>query len=112
MEEVTNTRLICIGCDDDFQMKWIRKIIDTNPSFDGDKLSFVIIGSNSRVEISTMDFNRLENVAKRITAPKGRSAISTDKAYIYIKEENGGEKIMGVVERCHIRKYAPMFDEV
>jgi hypothetical protein len=70
MEEVTNARLICIGCDDHFQMKWIRKIIDTNPSFDGDKLSFVIIGSNSRIEISTMDFNRLENVAKRITAQK------------------------------------------
>ena len=28
MEEVTNTRFICIGCDDDFQMKWVKKIID------------------------------------------------------------------------------------
>ena len=108
MEEVTNTHLICIGCDDDFQMKWIRKIIDTNPSFDGDKLSFVIIGSNSRVEISTMDFNRLENVAKRITAPKGRSAISTDKAYIYIKEVGGGEKLMGILTHNRIKTFVPV----
>jgi hypothetical protein len=112
MEEVTNTRLICIGCDDDFQMKWIRKIIDTNPSFDGDKLSFVIIGSNSRVEISTMDFNRLENVAKRITSPKGRSAISTDKAYIYIKEVGGHEKLLGVLTHKRVKSFAPMHDKV
>ena len=108
MEKVTNTRLICIGCDDNFQMKWIRKIIDTNPIFDEDKLSFVIIGSNSRIEISTMDFNRLENVAKRITVPKGRSAISTDKAYIYIKEVGGGEKLMGVLTHNRIKTFVPV----
>lgn len=108
MEEVTNTRFICIGCDDNFQMKWVKKIIDTNPCFDGDKLSFVIIGSNSRVEISTMDFNRLENVAKRITAPKGRSAISTDKAYIYIKEVDGNEKLIGILTHNRIKTFVPV----
>lgn len=108
MEKVTNTRFICIGCDDNFQMKWIKKIIDTNPSFDGDKLSFVIIGSNSRIEISTMDFNRLENVAKQITVPKGRSAISTDKAYIYIKEVGGVETLMGVLTHNRIKTFVPV----
>ena len=55
-----------------------------------------------------MDFNRLENVAKRITVPKGRSAISTDKAYIYIKEVDGNEKLIGVLTHNRIKTFVPV----
>lgn len=107
-KEVVNTRLICIGCDDEYQMKWVRKIIDTNPVFVENQFSFVIIGSQSRIEVNTMDFKRLEDIAKRITIPKGRSAISTDKAYIYIKEVDGSDKLMGVLTHNRIKTFVPV----
>ena len=107
-KKVVSTRLICIGCDDEYQMKWVRKIIDTNPIFVDNQLSFVIIGSNSRIEVNTMDFKRLENIAKRITVPKGRGSVSTDKAYIYIKEIGGGDKLMGVLTHNRIKTFVPV----
>lgn len=107
-KEVVNTRLICIGCEDEYQMKWVGKIIDTNPIFIDNQFSFVIIGSQSRIEVNTMDFNRLENIAKRITVPKGRSAVSTDKAYIYIKEVSGKDKMIGVLTHNRIKTFVPV----
>ena len=50
-------------------------------------------------------------IAMKSTYPRGRGALTVDKARIYIKEEDGGEKLLGVVTHKHIRKYAPMYDE-
>ena len=107
-KEVVNTRLICIGCDDEYQMKWVKKIADTNPIFNQNKLSFVIISSQSRVEIDTLNFKRLEECAKKLTAPKGRSAVSTDKSYIYIKEIDGNEKLIGILTHNRIKNFVPI----
>ena len=110
MEEkaVMNTRFICIDSQDEYCIKWHKKIIDTNPVFDKNgKLSFAIIGSQSRMEINTLDMNYLEKCAKLLTCPKGRSAISTDKAYIYIKEIDGKETMLGVLTHNRIKTFVP-----
>ena len=110
MEEkmTTTTRFICIDSRDEYSIKWHRKIIDTNPIFDRNgKLSFAIIGSQNRMEINTLDMKYLEKCAKLMTRPKGRSAISTDKAYIYIKEINGTETMLGVLTHNRIKTFVP-----
>ena len=106
------THLIVTDQWDEYGVKWYGKIADSNPLFKNNLPIFVIITKQGRVELNTLNLKEVEKVAKRMAFPRGRGSITTDKAYIYIKEENGGEKIMGVVERCHVRKYAPMFDEV
>ena len=50
--------------------------------------------------------------AKKITCPRGRAAVTTDKAYIYIQEVDNHETLVGVVTHNHVKKYAPMFDPV
>ena len=54
----------------------------------------------------------LEDCAKRLTNPRGRSAISDDSAHIYIKEINGAEKLMGVLFHRRVKTFAPMYDRV
>ena len=110
MEEkvMVNTRFICIDSQDEYYMKWHRKIIDTNPVFNKNgKLSFAIVGNQSRMEIDTLDMNYLEKCAKLMTRPKGRSAISADKAYIYIKEIDGKETMLGVLTHNRIKTFVP-----
>lgn len=105
---VVNTRFICIDSQDEYYINWHKKIIDTNPIFDKNgKLSFVIIGSQSRMEINTLDIKYLEKCAKLLTCPKGRSAVSTDKAYIYIKEIGGKETMIGVLIHNRIKTFVP-----
>lgn len=55
---------------------------------------------------------RIENCAKRLTRPKGRSAITTDTARIYIKEEDDKETLLGVLTHNHVKTYAQMYDKV
>jgi hypothetical protein len=115
MEEkmTTTTRFICIDSRDEYSIRWFTKIIDTNPVFNKNgKLSFAIIGSKGRMEINTLDMNYLEKCAKLLTSPKGRSSISTDKAYIYIKEVGGYEKLLGVLTHKRVKSFAPMHDKV
>ena len=47
-----------------------------------------------------------------MTYPKGRSALTTDTANIYIKQQDGSEKILGTLTHDHIKKFAPMYDAV
>ena len=54
----------------------------------------------------------LERRAKLITEPRGRGAVSTDTARIYIREENGHDKLLGKVVHDRVKTYAPMFDKV
>lgn len=74
--------------------------------------TFVVVGSKGRVEVNTVDMNYLEDCAKRLTNPRGRSAISDDSAHIYIKEINGAEKLMGVLFHRRVKTFAPMHDIV
>ena len=110
MEEkmTTTTRFICIDSRDEYSIRWFAKIIDTNPVFNKNgKLSFAIIGSKGRMEIDTLDMNYLEKCAKLLTSPRGRSSISTDKAYIYIKEVGDKEKLLGVLTHNKVKTFVP-----
>ena len=106
---VTNTHFICINSENEYETKWFKKITDTNPKFDKNgKLTFVIIGNQNRMEINTLNMTYLVDCAKLLTRPKGRAAITTDKAYIYIKEVNEEEKMIGVLIHNHIKTFVPV----
>ena len=55
---------------------------------------------------------RIENCAKLLTHPKGRSAISSDVSRIYIKEVNGNDFLLGTMTHTNVKTFAPMYDKV
>ena len=114
MHEVkVKTHLIVTDTHNEYHMNWCGKIFDAKPLLNENGLPiFVIVGSEGRVEVSTLDMNYLEDCAKRLTNPRGRSAISYDSAHIYIKEINGAEKLMGVLSHRRVKTVAPMYDRV
>ena len=111
-ETLVKTHLIIKDIHDEYHMNWCGKIFGTKPALNKEGLPiFSIIGSESRIEVSTIDMNHLERCAKLLTHPRGRSAISADKAYIYIKETNGNEKLLGILTHKRIKNFAPMYDK-
>lgn len=113
MEEVLiKSHLIVTDVHEEYNIKWIGKILDTKPKFKNGKPIFVIVGGKGRTELNTTDMSRIEKCAKMYTQPKGRSAITTDTARIYIVEENGEEKLLGVLTHNHVKTFAPMYDKV
>ena len=114
MQEVmVKTHLIITDIHEEYHMNWCGKLIDAKPTFDKNGLPiFIIISSKSRVEMSTVNMNHLENCAKRLTCPKGRKAVSSDKAYIYLKEVDGNEKLLGILTHKRVKSFAPMYDAV
>lgn len=113
MEEVRiKSHLIITEIHDEYSMNWCGKVYDAKPEFKNDKPVFVIVGSRGRTELATTDMIRLEEVAKMLTEPKGRAAVTSDVARIYIKEVDGNEKLLGIMTHKHIKSYAPMFDKV
>ena len=114
MQEImVKTHLIITDIHDEYHMNWCGKLFDAKPALNEKGLPmFVIIGSQSRMEISTIDINYLEKCAKKLTYPKGRSAVSVDKAYIYIKEIGGNEKLLGILTHKRIKSFAPMHDKI
>lgn len=109
---MVKTHLIVTSIHEEFTIKWCGRIIDTKPIFKNDMPIFTIISSVSRVELNTCDMKRVEECAKKITCPRGRAAMTTDKAYIYIQEVDNHETLVGIVTHNHVKKYAPMFDPV
>jgi hypothetical protein len=93
-------------------MNWCRKIVDAKPELKDGKPIFIIIGSKGRIELNTIDINRLERAAKALTYPKGHASVTTDTARIYIKETNGNEMLLGVMTHKNVKTFAPMFDKV
>lgn len=113
MEEVlVKSHLIITEIHDEYSMNWCGKVYDAKPLFKDDKPVFVIISSYARTELATTDMIRLEEVAKMLTRPKGRAAVTSDVARIYIKEVDGNEKLLGIMTHKHIKSYAPMYDKV
>ena len=114
MHEVkVKTHLIVTDTHSEYHMNWCGKILDSKPLLNDIGLpTFIVVGSKGRVEVNTVDMNYLEDCAKRLTNPRGRSAISYDSAHIYIKEINGAEKLMGVLFHRRVRTFAPMHDRV
>ena len=113
MQEVmVKTHLIVTDIHEEYHIDWFGKISDTKPLFKNDLPIFVIIGSKARIELNTVDIKMVEESAKRLTRPRGRQAITTDTARIYIKEEDGKETYIGKVIHNHIKQYQQMYDPV
>lgn len=107
------THLIVTNQYEEYSVKWHRRLLDSNPKLiNGVPLFILIRHSGGRMELNTIDLPYLEKAAKKFTFPRGRGSVTTDKTDIYIKEVDGNEKLMATVTHNHIRKYAPMYDEI
>lgn len=111
-EVLVKTHLIVKDVHDEYHINWCGKILDAKPKFKNDKPIFVIVSSGGRMELNTTDMKKIEKCAKMLTRPKGRSAVSTDTARIFIVEEDDNEMLLGVVTHDHIKTFAPMYDKV
>ena len=110
---MVKTHLIIKDIQNEYHMNWCGKLFDAKPALnENDIPTFIIVGSQSRIELSTIDINYLERCAKKLTSPKGRGAVSIDKAYIYIKEVGGNEKLLGILTHKRVKTFAPMYDKV
>ena len=113
MQEVlVKMHLIITDIHNEYHMNWCGKLIDAKPVLKNGLPVFVIVGSRGRIELNTIDMDQLEKTAKLLTQPKGRSAVSTDKARIFIKEVDGNEMLIGVLTHDNIKTFAPMYDKV
>ena len=114
MQEImVKTHLIIKDIHEEYHMNWCGKLFDAKPALNENGMpTFIIVGSQSRIELNTIDINYLERCAKKLTSPKGRGAVSTDKAYIYIKEIDGNEKLLGILTHKRVKTFAPMYDKV
>lgn len=106
------SHLIVTDTHDEYNIKWCGRILDAKPKIKNGRPIFVIVSSKGRMELNTADMAMIEKSAKRLTRPKGRSAVTTDKARIFIKEENDNEKLMGILTHYHVKDFAQMYDKV
>ena len=114
-EKMIKSHLIVTDIHDEYHISWCGKIAEAKPKFKNGKPIFIIIGSKNsegRIELNTTNMKEIEECARLLTNPKGRSAVTTDTARIFIKEENGSEKLLGVLTHNHVKSYAPMYDKV
>ena len=111
-EVAVKTHLIITDIHEEYHIKWCGSVKDTKPIIENGKPIFVIRSKLGCVELNTTDTKHLEDTAKRMTSPKGRSAITTDTASIYIKQVDGTEKVLGILTHDHIKHFAPMYDKV
>lgn len=114
MQEVkVKTHLIISDIHEEYDIKWIGKFKDVQPALNEDGLPlFIIISDDSRVELNTMSMKDIEECAKRIAHPKGRSAVTTAISRIYLRDINGSDKYMGSVIHRRVKQYQQMFDTV
>ncbi len=113
MQEVlVKTHLVITDIHDEYHMNWCGKIVEANPLLKNGLPIFVVVGTRGRVELNTIDMSRIEHIAKLMTQPKGRSAVSVDTSHIYIKEIDGNEMLLGTMTHKNIKAFAPMFDKV
>jgi hypothetical protein len=114
MQEIAvKSHLIITDIHNEYHMNWCGKIRDVEPLFDEQgRPIFAIVSSESRIEVCTTSMTYLEECAKKITRPKGRSAVSADRAYIYIKTVDRDEKLMGILTHNRVKTFAPMYDKV
>lgn len=112
------THLIVTDKWDDFyveQYPTFPRLKDLNVKlFDG-KPCFVITtknGAHGRIEIPTFDYNYIIKQAIKDTMPRGRSAITKDEAYIWVKTADKGEVQIAKIRHVYNKKFAPMYDPV
>lgn len=113
MEEVLiKSHLVVTDVQDQYDMRWTGRVYDTQPEFKNGKPIFIIISGYARTELNTTDMVRLEETAKILTRPKGRTAVTSDIARIYIKEIDGKETLLGTLTHKRVKSYAPVYDKV
>ena len=111
MQEVMlKTHLICSDVHEEYFVKWCGKLMDAQPLLKNDLPIFIVVGSNGRMELNTIDIKMIEKCAKSLCHPRGREAITSDCARIYLLEEDGNERLMGKVFHNHVKQYQQMFD--
>lgn len=111
-EVLIKTHLIIKDIHEEYIMKWCGSIIDAKPLIENGKPVFIIRSKEGFIEANTTDVKYLERLAKKMTSPRGRAAITTDTASVYIKQVDGTEKVLGILIHNHIKQYAPMYDAV
>lgn len=113
MQEVKiKTHLIITDIHSEYDVNWCGRLVDVSPKLENGLPVFVIVSSDVRVELNTVNMRHIEDCAKRLTNPKGRQAVTTDVARIYIKEVNDNEVLMGIVTHRKVKTFAPMYDKV
>jgi len=113
MQEVmVKTHLIVTDVHEEYKVEWCGKIANTKPLLQNCMPVFVIIGSEERVEINTIDIRYVEDYAKRLTHPRGRQAVTTDISRIYLMQEDRSLAFMGKVTHNHVKQYQQMYDPV
>ena len=112
MQEIMlKTHLIVSDVHEEYSVKWCGKLADVKPLLKNDLPVFVIVGTDGRMELNTIDIKMLEKCAKSLSHPHGREAITSDCARIYIIEEDGTETLMGKVFHTHVKQYQQMYDK-
>ena len=112
MQEVMlKTHLICTGLTDEYFVKWCGKLTEVKPFLKNDLPIFVVVGTDGRMELNTIDIKTIERCAKSLCHPRGRESITSDCARIYLLEEDGNEKLMGKVFHNHVKQYQQMYDK-
>lgn len=111
-ETLIKTHLIITDIHEEYEIDWCGKIIDAKPMIKNHLPIFIVIGDKGRMELNTIDMEKIEKCAKMLTNPKGRSAITKDSSHIYIKEIDGNEKLLGVLRHKRVKTFAPMYDKV
>ena len=109
-EVMLKTHLIVTDVHEEYLVKWCGKIVDVQPLLKNDLPVFVVVGSDGRIELNTIDIKSIERCAKSLSHPRGREAITSDCARIYIVEEDGTETLMGKVFHNHVKQYQQMYD--
>lgn len=113
MQEIRiKTHLIITDVRDEYSVKWFGSIINCDPVLKNGVPIFVLVSSEARIELNTIDITAIEECGKRLTRPKGRSAITSDKTRIFIKEKGDKETYIGVITHNHVKTFAPMYDKV
>ena len=111
-ETLIKSHLIITDIHEEYEINWCGKIAESKPLFKNNKPVFIVIGDKGRMELNTINMYEIEDCAKLLTSPKGRSAITTDNSRIYIKEKSGNEKLLGILQHKRVKTFAPMFDKV
>lgn len=106
-----NTHPIVVGTHEEYDIRWCGQIINTHPRLENGMPVFYIRGNEGGMELNTIDMKMVEHVAQKMTHPCGRDAITTDKAYIYIIEEDGNKVLLGIVTHSHVKEYRQMYDD-
>lgn len=106
-----NTHPIVKETHEEYHIEWCGQIINTKPKLENGKPIFYIRGGGGTIELNTIDIKVVEDIAKKLTNPQGRASVTTDKASIYIIEEDNSKTLMGIVTHDHVKTYNQMYDE-